>query len=70
MVKPKPHAYGMKSCEIVCYIAVFLMSKVDPCLFMYKTVIYMVYVDIYLFGDNSQFNIDKVMKYFKWDGPS
>ena len=46
------------------------MSKVDPCLFMSKTVICVVYVDDCLFWARSQYYIDNVMKYFKEDGPS
>ena len=48
----------------------FLVSKVDPCLFMSNTVISVVYVDDYLFFASSQSDIDKVMKYFKEDYPS
>ena len=48
----------------------FVMSKVDPCLFMSKTVICVVYVDDCLFWERSQSDIDNVMKYFKEDGPS
>ena len=70
MVKPKPHAYGMKSCEMVFKSAVFLMSKVDPCLFMSKTVICVVYVYDCLFWARSQSDIDNLMKSFKEDGPS
>ena len=47
-----------------------MMSKVDPCLFMSKTVICVVYVDYCLFWSGSQSEIDNVMKYFKEDGPS
>ena len=43
----------------------FVMSRVNPCLFMYKTVIYVVYVDNCLFWERSQSNIDNVMKYLK-----
>ena len=48
----------------------YVMSKVDPCLFMYKTVICVVYVDDCLFWARSQSEIDNVMKSFKEDGPS
>ena len=48
----------------------FVMSKVDPCLFISKTVICMVYVDDCLFWERSQSEIDNVMKSFKEDGPS
>ena len=42
----------------------------DPCLLMSKTVIFVVYVNDFIFGVCSQYDIDKVMKYFKEDGPS
>ena len=48
----------------------FVMIKVDPCLFMSMTVIFVVYVDDCLFWARSQSEIDNVMKYFKEDGPS
>ena len=48
----------------------FVMRKVDPCLFMYKNVICVVYVDDCLFWPRSQSEIDNVMKYFNDDGPS
>ena len=48
----------------------FMVSKVDPCLFMSKTVICVVYVDDCLFWASSQSEIDNVMKSFKKDGPS
>ena len=47
-----------------------MMIKVDPCLFMSKTVIFVVYVDDCLFWARSQYDIGNVMKYFKEDGPS
>ena len=47
-----------------------MMSKVDLCLFISKTVIYVVYVNDCLFGACSQSEIDNVMKSFKEDGPS
>ena len=47
-----------------------MMSKVDPCLFMSKTVICVVYVDDFLFWACSQSEIDNVMKSFKEDVPS
>ena len=46
------------------------MSKVDPCLFMSKNIICVVYVDDCLFWARSQYDIDNIMKYFKEDGPS
>ena len=48
----------------------FVASKVDPCLFMYKTVICMVYVDACIFWEHSQSDIDNVTKSFKEDGSS
>ena len=47
-----------------------MVSKVNPCMFMSKTVICVVYVDNCLFWERSQSDIDNVMKYFKEDGPS
>ena len=46
------------------------MIKVDPCLFLYDTVIFVVYVDDCLFCARSQSDIDNVMKSFKEYGPS
>ena len=43
---------------------VFVVSKVYPCLFMYKTVFCVVYVDYFIFCAHSQPDIDQVMKYF------
>ena len=48
----------------------FVMSKVDTCLFMSKTVICVVYVDDCLFWAHSQSEIDNIMKSFKEYGPS
>ena len=48
----------------------FVMSKVDPCMFMSKTVICVVYVDDCLFWERPQYDIDYVINYFKEDGPS
>ena len=48
----------------------FVMRNVDPCLFMSKTVICVVYVDDCLFWECSQSEIDNVMKSFKEYGPS
>ena len=47
-----------------------MLSKVDPCLFMSKTVGFVVCVDNCLFWARSQSDIDNVMKYFKEDGLS
>ena len=48
----------------------FVMSKVDIWMFMYKTVIFVVYVDDCLFWARSKSDIDNVMRSFKKDGPS
>ena len=47
-----------------------MVSKVDTCLFIPKTVICVVYVDDCLFWARSQSEIDNVMKSFKEDGTS
>ena len=41
----------------------FVTSKVKPCLFISKTVIFVVYVDDCLFWARSQSDIDNVMNY-------
>ena len=43
----------------------FVVSKVDPCVFMSKTIIYVVYVYYCLFWARSKSNIDHSTKYFK-----
>ena len=43
----------------------FVMRKVDPCLFIYKTVICLVYVDDCIFWARSQSEIYNLMKSFK-----
>ena len=43
----------------------FVMRNVDPCMFMSKIVICVVYVDDCLFWARSQSEIDNVMKSFK-----
>ena len=48
----------------------FVVSKVDPYVFISKTVICVVYVDDCLFWARSKSDIDNVMKSFKEDGPS
>ena len=48
----------------------FVMSKVDPCMFMSKTLICVVYVYDCLFWERSQPDIDNVIKSFKEHGPS
>ena len=47
-----------------------MVIKVDPCLFMSKNVICVIYVDDCLFWECSQSDIDNVMKSFKDDCPS
>ena len=44
-----------------------MMSKVDPCLFMSKTVICVVYLDDCLFWARSKSDIDNIVKSFKED---
>ena len=46
------------------------MRKVYPCLFMSKTVIFVVNVDDFLFWELSQSDIDNVLKYFNEYGTS
>ena len=48
----------------------FVMSKVDPFLFVSKTVICVLYVDDCIFWSRSKSEIDNVIKYFKEDGNS
>ena len=48
----------------------FVVSKVDPCRFMSKTLICVVYTDDCIFWAHSQSDIDKVMKSFREDGTS
>ena len=43
----------------------FVMSNVDPFLFMSKTVICVVYVNDCIFWEHSKSDIDNVMKFFK-----
>ena len=47
-----------------------MMSKVDPCLFMSKIVICVVYVDDCIFWERSQYDIDNLINSFNEDGPS
>ena len=47
-----------------------MMSKVDPCLLISKTVVCVVYMDYCLFWARSQSEIDNVIKSLKEDGPS
>ena len=44
-------------------------SKVGTCMFMSKTVFFVVYVDDCMFWARSQSDIDNIMKSFKEDGP-
>ena len=43
MVKPNPHASIMKSCKIVFLDCGFVVINVDPCMFMSKTIICVLY---------------------------
>ena len=70
MVKPKPHAYDIKKLWNGLLESSSVMSKVGPCLFMSKTVVFVVYVDYCIFWACSQSGIGNVMKSFKEDGPS
>ena len=47
-----------------------MMSKVDPCLFMSKTVICVVYMDDCLFWESLESHINNDMKYLKGNEPS
>ena len=47
-----------------------VVSKVDPCMFISNTVVFLVYVDGCLFWARSQSDIGNVMKSFKEDGSS
>ena len=77
MIKAKQNAYDTKSNTY--YLKKFwnglldngfVVSKVDPCMFIFNTVIFVVYVDNYLFWSRSQSDIHNIMKYFKEDCPS
>ena len=48
----------------------FVVSKLDPCVFMSKTIICVLYVDDFMFWARSQSDIDNSMKSFKEDGTS
>ena len=48
----------------------FVIKMVDPCLFISKTVIFVVYTYDCIFWARSQYMIDNVMKSFKEDGTS
>ena len=47
----------------------FVGSKLDPCMFMTKTVVFVVYVNDFLFWAHLQSDIDNIMKSFKEDLP-
>ena len=74
----KKSLYGQSEPARLCYEKLrngliecgFVINNVDPCLFMSKTVIYVVFVDDFLFWACSQSEIDNATKYFKEDGPS
>ena len=78
VLRLKKNLYGQTKAAHLCYEKLrifllergFVMIKVDPCLFMSKTVICVVYVDDCLFWERSQSDIDNVMKSLKEDGPS
>ena len=78
VIKLKKILYGQAEAAHPCYEKLrnvllergFVMSKVDHCLFMSKTVICVVYVDYCLFWARSKYEIDNVIKSFKEDGPS
>ena len=78
VLKSKKSLYGQAKASRLWYEKLkngllesgFVMSKVDPYLFMSKTVICVVYVDDCIFWARSQYDIYSVMKSFKEDGPS
>ena len=43
----------------------FVITKVDPCLFMSKTVMCVVYVDDFIYWERSQSDIDNIINSFK-----
>ena len=65
MVKPKPHTSGMKILLNGLLDSGFVVSKVDPCMFMSNTGICAVYVYDCLFWECTQSDIDNVMNSFK-----
>ena len=65
MVKPNPHAYGIKSCVIVFLNRGFVERKVDTYLLMSNTIICVVYVDDCLFCACLQYDIDNLIKSIK-----
>ena len=48
----------------------FVTNKVDPCLFMSKTVVGVVYVGDSIFWERSKYDIDNLINSLKEDGPS
>ena len=48
----------------------FVVSKLDPCMFISKTVVWVVYVYDCLFWARSQYDINNLIKSFKEDGTS
>ena len=78
VIKLKTSLYGQDKAARLCHEKLrngflgrgFVMSTVDPCLFMSETVICVVYVDDCIFWSHSQSEIDNVMNSLKEDGPS
>ena len=62
MVSLYPHVSIMKSWKMAGYI-VFFGRNVDPCLFMYNTMIFVVYVHDGLFWKCPQSDIDKFVNF-------
>ena len=75
VLRLKKILYGQAKAARLCYEKLlnvllehgFVMSKVDTCLFMYNTVICVVYMDDCLFWARSKYEIDNVIKSFKED---
>ena len=65
MVDPKPHSSGMKIFKRGLLDRGFVVSKVDPCLFMFNIMICVVYVHDCFFWARSQYDIFSAMNYFK-----
>ena len=78
ILRLKKNIYGQDKASYLCYESLrngllergFVMGKEDPCLFIYDTVICVVYVDDCLLWKSSQYDIDNVTKSFKEDGSS
>ena len=47
----------------------FVVSKVGPCMFIYKSFIFVLYVDDCLFWERSQYDIDNLIQYLRKMGP-